>query len=147
MRASLARAGAIALLVGVAGCRRDATAPPAETPPLVAPLSGAMTVEGLRDLVTVTRDAAGIPHIAAANEDDLFFAQGFIQAQDRLFQMDLWRRSVQGRLSEVLGANFVERDAMTRRIQYRGDLAAEWDSYGAGTKAIATAFVRAVNAW
>ena len=54
--------------------------------------------------------------------DDLFFAQGFVQAEDRLFQMDLWRRSAQGRLAEVLGANFVGRDAMTRRIQYRGDL-------------------------
>ena len=52
-------------------------------------------------------------------QDDLFFAQGFVQAQDRLFQMDLWRRSAQGRLSEVLGPNFIERDAMTRRMQYR----------------------------
>ena len=88
-----------------------------------------------------------MPHIYAQNQDDLFFAQGFVQAQDRLFQMDLWRRSVQGRLSEVLGPNFVERDAMTRRIQYRGDLDAEWASYGADTKAIAAAFVRGVNAW
>ena len=78
-----------------------------------------------------------MPHIYAQNQDDLFFAQGLVQAQDRLFQMDLWRRSVQGRLSEVLGPNFVERDAMTRRIQYRGDLDAEWASYGADTKAIA----------
>ena len=88
-----------------------------------------------------------MPHIYAQNQDDLFFAQGLVQAQDRLFQMDLWRRSVQGRLSEVLGPNFVERDAMTRRIQYRGDLDAEWASYGGDTKAIATAFVRGVNAW
>ena len=70
-----------------------------------------------------------------------------MQAQDRLFQMDLWRRSVQGRLSEVLGANFVERDAMTRRIQFRGDIDGEWASYGADTKAIATAFTRGINAW
>jgi penicillin amidase len=88
-----------------------------------------------------------VPHIYAQSQDDLFFAQGLVQAQDRLFQMDLWRRSVQGRLSEVLGPNFVERDAMTRRVQYRGDLDAEWASYGADTKAIATAFVRGVNAW
>ena len=88
-----------------------------------------------------------MPHIYAQSQDDLFFAQGLVQAQDRLFQMDLWRRSVQGRLSEVLGPNFDERDAMTRRIQYRGDLEAEWASYGADAKAIATAFVRGVNAW
>lgn len=106
-----------------------------------------MVVEGLRQPVTVLRDAAGIPHITAANEDDLFFAQGFVQAQDRLFQMDLWRRSVQGRLSEVLGANFIERDAMTRRVQYRGPLDAEWDSYGPRTKGIAEAFTRGINVW
>src|SRR4051794_39456717 len=147
MRPSLACAGALALLLGVVGCRREVTAPPADAPPLLTPPSGAMVVAGLRDTVTVTRDAAGIPHITAANEDDLFFAQGFVQAQDRLFQMDLWRRSVQGRLSEVLGANFIERDAMTRRIQYHGDAAADWASYGPGVKAIAEAFVAGINAW
>jgi penicillin amidase len=88
-----------------------------------------------------------VPHVYAAGRDDLFFAQGFVQAQDRLFQMDLWRRSAQGRLSEVLGPNFIERDAMTRRMQYRGDPDAEWASYGPEAKAIAAAFVRGVNAW
>ena len=61
-----------------------------------------------------------------------------MQAEDRLFQMDLWRRSAQGRLSEVLGPNFIERDAMTRRMQYHGDPDAEWASYGPDAKAIAT---------
>src|SRR4051812_34310816 len=127
-----------------AGCRPTTDAP---RPPLVAQIEGTIEIDGLSDAVRIVRDRWGVPHIYARTRDDLFFAQGFVQAQDRLFQMDLWRRSVQGRLSEVLGPNFMERDAMTRRIQYRGDLAAEWDSYGAGTKAIATAFVRAVNAW
>ena len=104
-------------------------------------------MSGLSQPVRITRDRWGIPHIAAQNTHDLFFAQGFVQAQDRLFQMDLWRRSSQGRLSEVLGANFVERDAMTRRVQYRGDREADWNSYGPDAKAIATAFVRGVNAW
>jgi penicillin amidase len=49
----------------------------------------------------VLRDRWGIPHITAETQDDLFFAQGFVRAQDRLFQMDLWRRSVQRRLSDV----------------------------------------------
>ena len=97
--------------------------------------------------VTVTRDQWGIPHIVAANTDDLFFAQGFVQAQDRLFQMDLWKRSVQGRLSEVLGANFIQRDSMTRRIQFRGDLEREWASYGPETRRIAVAFTSGINAW
>jgi len=116
-------------------------------PPLVAQITGTLQVTGLSAAVRIVRDRAGVPHIYAQSQDDLFFAQGFVQAQDRLFQMDLWRRSVQGRLSEVLGPNFVERDAMTRRIQYRGDPDAEWASYGSDTKAIAAAFVRGVNAW
>jgi penicillin G amidase len=114
---------------------------------LVAQLEGRLELAGLNAPVRVVRDRHGIPHIYAQSQDDLFFAQGYVQAQDRLFQMDLWRRSVQGRLAEVLGGNFVERDAMTRRIQYRGDRAAEWASYGADAQAIAQAFVRGVNAW
>ena len=110
-------------------------------------LAGSFEVAGLTAPVRIVRDRSGVPHIYAQNQHDLFFAQGLVQAQDRLFQMDLWRRSAQGRLSEVLGPNFVERDAMTRRIQYRGDLEAEWTGYGADTKAIAAAFVSGVNAW
>jgi penicillin amidase len=148
MPRSLARAAAAgALLVVVAGCRGEPPARPPEAPPLLPPPSGTIVVGGVREPVTVIRDAAGIPHINATNEDDLFFAQGFVQAQDRLFQMDLWRRSVQGRLSEVLGANFIERDAMTRRVQYRGPMASEWESYGPRTKEIAEAFTRGINAW
>src|SRR5207237_6441685 len=101
---------------------------------------------GLSAPVRVVRDRWGVPHIHAETTDDLFFAQGFVQAQDRLFQMDLWRRSAQGRLAQVLGPNFIERDAMTRRVQYRGALDAEWASYGADAHAIAEAFVRGINA-
>lgn len=97
--------------------------------------------------VTIVRDRWGIPHITAQNEHDLFFAQGFAQAQDRLFQMDLWRRAAQGRLAEVLGPNFIDRDVMTLRVQYHGDADLEWESYASGTKAIAEAFVAGINAW
>jgi hypothetical protein len=132
-------------LLGVEiGCRRAAAPPP---PPLVPQVSGEIAVAGLTAPVRVVRDTWGVPHIYAQNDRDLFFAQGFVQAQDRLFQMDLWRRAAQGRLSEVLGPNFIERDAMTRRMQYRGDPAAEWASYGPDANAIAEAFVRGVNAW
>jgi penicillin amidase len=113
----------------------------------LASVSGALAVSGISGEVRIVRDRWGVPHIYANNEHDLFFAQGFVQAQDRLFQMDLWRRSVQGRLSEVLGLNFVDRDAATRRVQYRGDSALEWASYGPGAKPIAVAFVAGINAW
>src|SRR5499426_2131515 len=121
----------VACLVSVAlsaiavGCSRTAESPVERRLPQV---SGTLVAVGLSAPVQVVRDKWGVPHITAANQDDLFFAQGFVQAQDRLFQMDLWRRSAQGRLSEVLGPNFIERDAMTRRMQYRGDLEREWAS-------------------
>src|SRR5439155_25077058 len=108
-------------LLAAAACDRPQPLPP----PLVAQVSGSLDVE-VSAPVRVVRDTWGIPHIYAQSADDLFFAQGFVQAQDRLFQLDLWRRSVQGRLAEVLGPNFAERDASTRRMQYRGELDTEW---------------------
>src|SRR4051812_9904474 len=78
----------VALLVcaGMAACRQ-AQPPPAATPAPLPQTTGAITLSGLRAPVRVIRDTWGVPHIFAANADDLFFAQGFIQAQDRLFQM------------------------------------------------------------
>jgi penicillin amidase len=144
MRRSVSRLARLLCCVSLGGACRHAPPPPA---PLIATVSGTIPVEGLSSRVRVVRDRWGVPHIYAEHQDDLFFAQGFVQAQDRLFQMDLWRRSAQGRLAEVLGSNFVGRDAMTQRMQYRGDLETEWAIYGADTKAIATAFVGGVNAW
>jgi penicillin amidase len=118
--------------------------PPA---PVAAHIPGTLDVFGLAAPVRVVRDRGGVPHIYAQNRDDLFFAQGYVQAQDRLFQMDLWRRSVQGRLAEVLGPNFAERDAMTRRMQARVDPSAEWPQYGPDAAAIAGAFVRGINTY
>jgi penicillin amidase len=134
------------LLAAFAACREKTPAPQA-LPVRLPQVSGEIAVQGLTAPVSVTRDRWGIPHIVAESVDDLFLAQGFIQAHDRLFQMDLWRRSVQGQLSEVLGANFIERDAMTRRLQFRGDVDAEWASYGPDTKRIVRAFVRGINSW
>ena len=132
-------------VLGAAACSRQAPSPRRAAP--LPQVSGTLAVDGVSQPVRVVRDRWGVPHIYAQNERDLFFAQGFVQAQDRLFQMDLWRRSVQGRLSEVLGPNFVERDAATRRVQYHGNAAAEWAAYGPEVKPIAEAFVRGVNSW
>src|SRR5262245_57826222 len=129
----------------VSACRP--AAPPAAAAWPQPQVSGTIAVDGLSAPVRIVRDKWGVPHIYAATQADLFFAQGFVQAQDRLWQMDLWRRSSQGRLSEVLGANFIERDAMTRRMQYHGDMATEWASYGPAARAIVEAFVSGINAW
>ena len=105
-----------------------------------------LSIQGLTAKVEVRRDRWGVPHIYAANQHDLFFAQGFVAAQDRLFQMEMWRRQGEGRLSEVLGPAAAERDRLARLFTYRGDMTREWAAYGADTKAIVTAFVAGVNA-
>ena len=66
-------------------------------------IDGRIEIPGLADEVEVLRDPWGVPHIYASNLDDLFLAQGFVQAQDRLWQMEMYRRAGEGRLSEVLG--------------------------------------------
>ncbi len=80
-------------------------------------------ITGLEKEVTVFRDAQGIPHIYAENEDDLYRAVGFAMAQDRLWQMDLLRRVTQGRLSEILGKDQLNTDLMMRalRIQEKSE--------------------------
>jgi penicillin amidase len=113
----------------------------------LAQTSGTLTVAGLREEVKVVRDHWGVPHIFAKNTDDLFFAQGFVQAQDRLFQMDLWRRGTQGHHAEILGEEFVERDRLSRLLRYRGDMEAEWTSYAPDAKQIIGQFVSGINAW
>src|SRR5262249_18403404 len=82
----------------------------------------------------------------AKNQHDLFFAQGFVAAQDRLFQLELWRRHAAGEMAELLGKGALESDRFARLIRYRGDIDAEWKSYGADAKEIATAFTDGVNA-
>ena len=66
-------------------------------------LDGVTSLPGLSAPVTVRRDVHGVPYIEAATQDDLFTAQGYVTAQDRLWQMDLWRRNANGELAEILG--------------------------------------------
>src|SRR2546430_1462184 len=67
---------------------------------------------------TVLRDAHGVPHIFASNLDDLYFTNGYVEAQDRLFEMEILRRAGKGTLAEVLGASFLEMDVASRRDLY-----------------------------
>lgn len=106
-----------------------------------------LQVPGLTASVEVRRDRWGVPHIYAKNTHDLFFAQGFVVAQDRLFQMEMWRRAGEGRLAEVLGPSAVDRDRFARTFKYRGDMKKEWAAYAPDAKAIVTAFVSGVNAY
>jgi penicillin amidase len=129
-------------------------APAADTPAaleqkaraVLARLEGEIPLPGLKEPVEVLRDRWGVPHIYAKSADDLFFAQGFVTAQDRLFQMDLWRRVANGETAELLGHPGLEGDRFARLLQYRGPLDGEWASYAPDARAIATAFTRGINA-
>jgi penicillin amidase len=113
----------------------------------LAVIRGTLKVHGLQQTVRVQRDHWGVAHIYAQNEHDLFFAQGFVVAQDRLFQMELWKRSGQGRLAEILGPSYVKRDISARLLRYRGDMDAEYKSYSPDTKEILEAFTSGINAY
>jgi len=113
----------------------------------VSPIAGEVKINGLTQPVKVARDSWGVAHIYAANQHDLFFTQGFVAAQDRLFQMEMWKRAGQGRLAEVLGKAAVERDRYARLLQYRGNMRAEYQSYAPDALAILTAFTQGINAY
>jgi penicillin G amidase len=131
-----------------------AQAPPADATRLhdlarrsLAQIDGQLDVRGLREPVEVIRDRWGIPHIYARNTDDLFFAQGYVQAQDRLWQMELWRRFNAGRLAEILGPDAFEHDRLMRLVAFQGPWDdEEFNSYHPEGRRIFTAFVNGVNA-
>ncbi len=89
---------------------------------------GNLSLRGLNSEVTVTRDQWGVPHIEASNEEDLQRALGFVMAGDRLFQMDLLRRIVNGQLSEIFGASTLEFDILLRRLRIRTHMDDVWNN-------------------
>lgn len=78
--------------------------------------SGTISVKGISKDVTVYKDNFGVPQISAENEDDIYFAMGYMHAKDRLWQMDLSRRAAEGRMSEILGNETLEFDKLFRTI-------------------------------
>src|SRR6202165_3464425 len=109
--------------------------------------SGNMKIEGLQQPVTVLRDKWGVAHIYAQSQHDLFFAQGFVAAQDRLCQMELWKRAGQGRLAEVLGPSAMERDRYARLLRYRDNMEAQYSIYAPDAFDILRAFTDGINAY
>lgn len=105
-----------------------------------------LVVPGLREPVEILRDTAGVNHIYARNEHDLFFAQGYCAAKDRLFQFELWRRQASGTLAEILGEAEIQRDIGARLFRYRGDLKTELNHYHPRGEEIITAFTNGINA-
>ena len=114
----------------------------------LAQLDGEIAVAGLKAPVQVVRDTWGVPHISARSADDLFFAQGYVMAQDRLWQMEMWRRAAEGRMAEIAGPAAVARDRTARLLKYRGPFDdREWTSYHPDAKRLFTAYANGVNAF
>jgi len=110
-------------------------------------LDGTLRLPGLSAQVTVVRDGHGAPTIDAANFDDLFFAQGFVTAQDRLFQMDGMRRFAGGELAEVFGGDYVEHDRQQRILGLRVAARKTIEIASAEERAHFEAYARGVNAY
>jgi penicillin amidase len=106
-----------------------------------------LAIPGLIDTVTISVDRWGIPHIRASNLTDLFFAQGFNAARDRLWQIDLWRKRGLGLLAADFGPGYLEQDRASRLFLYRGDMVAEWACYSPDAQDICEAFIRGINAY
>jgi penicillin amidase len=110
-------------------------------------LDGTLTVDGLDAPAQVIRDEHGIPYIEASTERDLYFAQGFVHAQDRFWQMALARRSSQGRLAEWLGAIGLPSDRSARIWGWTQHAQRSWDALPNAERALLDAYAAGVNAW
>jgi len=147
---SLLRVAIAALLAAVAGISTPSSAQSLEelATSSLAQIEGELAIPGLRETVEVIRDEWGIPHIYARNDEDLFFAQGYVMAQDRLWQMEMWRRWHEGRLAEIYGPEALDYDRRTRLMMFRGPFdAEEWTSYHPDAERLFTAHANGVNAF
>ena len=109
--------------------------------------TGELTLAGIERPISILRDPWGVPHIYAKSTRDLFFAQGFTHAQDRLWQMELRRRISAGRLAELFGHSALRRDIFSRTLGLQRGLAEEWETYDEEIRAIISAYVEGVNAF
>ncbi|MFC0270780.1 penicillin acylase family protein [Metabacillus herbersteinensis] len=107
--------------------------------------SGTISLQGLTSPVSITRDNHGVPHIKAENLQALYIAQGYVTAQDRLFQMDLSRRQASGELSEVIGEAALDRDKFFRTFGLRRAAEASYTSYSEEAQEVLEWYADGVN--
>lgn len=111
-----------------------------------ATVAGTISGSGVHAPVQILRDGRGVPHIRASNDHDLFFAEGYVQGQDRLFQLDLLRHFVYGDLSEILGNATLSTDEEARVVPVRAIVEQQWAMLSAPERASLQAFTDGVNA-
>ncbi len=109
--------------------------------------TGEVRLNGLQGPVEIKRDAHGIPQIYADDPADLFFAQGYVQAQDRFFEMDFRRHVTAGRLSELIGKEGLDTDTFVRTLGWRRVAEQEYEDLGANTRSLLQAYSRGVNSY
>ncbi len=110
--------------------------------------TGSITLDGLSGPVDVKRDGHGIPQIYASSDEDLFMAQGFVQAQDRFYEMDVRRHLTSGRLSEMFGADQIDNDEFLRTLGWERVAKEEYDKkLSPSTKKYLQAYAKGVNAY
>jgi penicillin amidase len=109
--------------------------------------NGTVSADGLQAEVTVMRDQWGVPHIYASNSHDLVFAQGYVHAQDRFWQMEFWRRIGAGRLAEILGESALDSDRFIRTVGWHRTAAQELEVLDDETRAVLEAYAEGVNAY
>jgi penicillin amidase len=110
-------------------------------------INGTIKVAGLQSQVEVYRDRWGIPHIYASNPHDLFFAQGYVHAQDRFWQMEFWRRIGSGRLAEILGESALDSDRFIRTLGWHRTATQELEQLDDEGRAVLEAYADGVNAY
>ena len=108
-------------------------------------LSASGPLQAISAPVTVRRDQHGVPHIDAATQEDMFVAQGYVTAQDRLWQMDAFRRNANGELAEVMGPSLLRHDKAQRMFQFRNTAHRIYANLPAEERARYEAYARGVN--
>jgi len=108
---------------------------------------GKVSLPGLKDEVEVVTDSWGVPHVFARNEEDLFLAAGYVQAGERMWQMELTRRTGSGRLSEIVGDAASDSDALMRNLGLMEAALRDYELLPEEMKTRLAAYARGVNAW
>jgi penicillin amidase len=138
---------AAACAIFVAAAATQASEPATTHAPKGSAATSTLQLSGLEKPVEILRDRWGIAHIYAQTEQDLFFAQGYNAARDRLFQLEIWRLQATGTAAQVFGPRELKRDYGARLHRFRGDLRRELNHYHPRGEAIINAFVRGVNSY
>jgi penicillin G amidase len=138
----------LALVLGAAGTFYFKSYLPNTVAPKSFPkIEGKIQLEGLNGPVDIYRDQMGVPHIYATTQHDLFFAQGYVHAQDRFWQMDFYRHVGAGRTAEMFGEGQVETDTFLKALGWHNTAKKEYQGLNPDSRAILTAYTEGVNAF